>query len=103
MFLHHAVDDGTVRFEGCCASMMGGDERCCCGISQKSNQCTSAEMFFNRWAKEVNGCDEGQRQKPAKGQVAVMGLVKELPEGQYTCSSAHSCRASTVRGNATDS
>lgn len=51
IFLHHSIDDGTVKYEGCCLG-----RRCCCGISERAPlQCLSVEAIFERWM-DINRC-----------------------------------------------
>lgn len=51
VYLSHSLDDGSVRFSGCCqASSHDRSTRCCCGISERSPlDCVSAEEVFERW------------------------------------------------------
>ena len=83
LFMHHAIDDPTVRYEGCCTnrSMPG----CCCGISTHSNVCTSATSAFHRWADLLNNCSGGDE------------LTFSDNERGITCRTAvGSCRANTT-------
>ena len=55
LFMHHSVTDPVVLFGGCCQN--SSMPKCCCGISDASQTCISAEGVFQRWS-ELNNCDE---------------------------------------------
>jgi hypothetical protein len=52
MFLHHSLDDETVRSTGCCKD--SSKPTCCCGIA--GDTCISVMAVVQNWAHEVNGC-----------------------------------------------
>jgi hypothetical protein len=54
MFMHHSSDDPYVRATGCCTDSTM--PQCCCGISDQSDQCTSATDVFESWAHNINKC-----------------------------------------------
>lgn len=57
IFMHHSVNDQYVRMTGCCTN--SSMPKCCCGISQHADICTSAEGVLRSWAVDVNGCSSG--------------------------------------------
>ncbi|CAB9498048.1 polyhydroxybutyrate depolymerase [Seminavis robusta] len=54
LFLHHSQDDPMVQMTGCCTDSTM--PRCCCGISQHLDQCTSVEAHVSVWATNFNHC-----------------------------------------------
>lgn len=55
VFLHWALRDSYVRFHGCCQDSTMS--RCCCGLSNRTQQCKGTEAIFNSWLS-TNGCRE---------------------------------------------
>jgi hypothetical protein len=54
LFMHHAVDDTTVRITGCCTD--SSMPECCCGLSSLLDQCSSAQDKFLEWSQQINQC-----------------------------------------------
>lgn len=60
LFLHHSINDPSVRFTGCCTD--AAMPKCCCNISNNQNTpevCTSADVLFESWATKLNKCQAG--------------------------------------------
>lgn len=53
VFMHWALHDSYVRFDGCCRDSKM--PRCCCGLSNHSMVCKGTEAIFNSWMS-ANGC-----------------------------------------------
>lgn len=87
IFMHHSVDDPSVRMTGCCTDP--SMPQCCCGISQHGpDKCISAEGVLQSWAVEVNGCLDSSS----------MSVSMEDTDKGITC---HTINADGCRSNAT--
>jgi len=86
IFLHHSADDRFVAPTGCCTD--NTMPRCCCGISDHTDVCTSVEAQMNRWATEINGCETSS--SPA------VTWKSEDPDDSFTCYTYPACQANTT-------
>lgn len=73
----HSLDDPVVRVGGCCSGA-----RCCCGIDDRVEQCTSVEALFHAWTR-INGCSDN-------------AFAMNDLHGGIQCTSAQGCEAQTT-------
>mmetsp|Transcript_6535 Transcript_6535/g.9361 ORF Transcript_6535/g.9361 Transcript_6535/m.9361 type:complete len:414 (+) Transcript_6535:266-1507(+) len=87
IFMHHSSNDPLVQITGCCTD--SSMPRCCCGISNNAQSCTSITSIFERWATEVNRCSSNTTE---------ISLVGGTPTNQVQCVTATGtdCLANTT-------
>lgn len=100
VMLHHARDDGIVRFEGCCKAQLerGPAAACCCQMSELSEKCVSAGGAWEAWAV-ANGCQVGAaRHAPSSASATHAPLAWAPPRAALLTLDRKAARCLTFAG-----
>ncbi len=86
LFLHHSADDRFVQPTGCCRDPTM--PKCCCHLSDYSEECRSVDAQVEAWARVINRCDDDHPEV----------IVSLRIEDNYECRTfaSGSCQANTT-------
>lgn len=92
LFLHHSADDRFVQPTGCCTDPTM--PKCCCHLSDYSEECLSVNAQVETWARTINRCDSGTDNLENGNDVIVSLRIEDNVECRTFVSD--SCQANTT-------